>query len=96
MRITVTSAVSMIGIASTSSGSITVATVVPAAVQLAARPMLASVNPSSWLPASPMKTLALRPRRRLYGRKPMHAKPSERARTRTRSLLCAVAASIAK
>ena len=92
----VTRVVSMIGIASTSSGSITVATVVPAAVQLAARPMLASVKPRSWLPASPMNTLALRPSRRLYGRKPMHAKPSESARARTRSLPWTVAASIAK
>ena len=54
-----TSVVSRIGIARTISGSITVATVVPAAVQLAASPRLASAKPSSWLPASPMKTAAL-------------------------------------
>ena len=57
----VTSVVSRIGIASTISGSITVATVVPAAVQLAASPMQASPNPSSWLPASPMNTAASAP-----------------------------------
>ena len=55
-RTTVTSVVSRIGIASTSSGSSIVATVVPATVQLAARPSAASAKPSTWLPASPMKT----------------------------------------
>ena len=56
-----TSVVSRIGIASTSSGSSTVATVVPAAVQLAASPSAASTKPSSWLPESPMKTRRLSP-----------------------------------
>ena len=95
-RLTVTSVVSRIGIASTSSGSSIVATVVPAVVQLAASPSTASTKPSTWLPESPMKTAALPPGRRLNGRKPTHAKPSESARTSTRSFGCTVAASIAK
>ena len=41
-----------------------VATVVPAAFQLAASPMHAR-EADSWLPASPMNTAAPRPRRRL-------------------------------
>ena len=45
-----TSVVSRIGIASTSSGSSIVATVVPAVVQLAASPSAASTKPSTWLP----------------------------------------------
>ena len=69
-RRTVTSVVSRIGIASTSSGSRIVATVAPVVVQLDARASAASRNPSSWLPASPMKTRAPPAGRRLNGRKP--------------------------
>ena len=62
-----TSAVSRIGTASTSTGRISVATVVPATRQLAVSPSAASAKPSVWLPESPMKTSA-RPRgRRLNG-----------------------------
>jgi len=92
----VTSVVSRIGIASTSSGRRTVATVVPAVVQLAASPRAASRKPSTWLPESPMKTRALPPGRRLNGRNPPQANPSERASTSTRSFGCTVTASIAK
>ena len=35
------------------------------------------MKPSTWLPASPMNTAARRPGRRLKGRKPTHAKPSD-------------------
>ena len=66
-RAIVTSVVSRIGIASTSSGRRIVATVVPATVQLAASASDASPNPISWLPESPMKTTAPRRGRRLYG-----------------------------
>ena len=48
-----TSVVSRIGIASTRSGSSTVAVVVPATVQLEASPSAARVKPSSWLPEGP-------------------------------------------
>ena len=92
----VTSVVSRMGMARTIKGRRTVATVVPAAVQLAASPMQASPNPSSWLPPSPMNTAASRPLRMLYGRKPRQANPSERDRTMTRTLSRTAALSIAK
>ena len=57
-RTAVTSAVSRIGIASTSSGMMSVAIVDSATFQLVARPSEASVNPITWLPESPMKTAA--------------------------------------
>ena len=74
-----TSVVSRMGIASTRRGSSIVATVVPAVVQLAARPSAARRKPSSWLPASPMKTWAPPPGRRLNGRNPS-ARERERER----------------
>ena len=95
-RAIVTSVVSRIGIASTRSGSRIVATVVPATVQLAASASDARPNPISWLPESPMKTAAPRCGRRLNGRKPPHARPSEIASASTVSFSCAVSASIAK
>ena len=55
--------------------------VVPAVVQLAARPRQARRNPSTWLPESPMNTVALYPGRRLNGRKPEAGEP-ERKRER--------------
>src|ERR671938_557248 len=58
MRTTVTSVVSRIGTARTRIGRKSVATVVPAAFQLADRPSAASAKPRSWLPESPMKTAA--------------------------------------
>ena len=79
-----------------SSGSSTVATVVPATVQLEARANDASANPSTWLPESPMKTAAARPGLRLKGRNPTQASPSASESTRTVSLGCSVSASIAK
>ena len=53
-----TSVVSRIGTASTSTGSSSVATVEPATVQLDASPSAASAKPSTWAPLSPMKTAA--------------------------------------
>ena len=95
-RTTVTSVVSRIGTARTSSGSSSVATVEPATVQLEARPREATANPSSWLPLSPMKTAARRPSRKLYGRNPRHAKSRPSERVATRLLGWTVNASIAK
>ena len=57
-RTTVTSVVSRIGTASTSSGRRSVATVEPATVQLDASPSEPSAKPSTWLPLSPMNTAA--------------------------------------
>ena len=73
-RTTVTSVVSRIGTASTSSGRSSVATVEPATFQLDASPSAPSAKPSTWLPLSPMKTAAGAASRRLYGRKPRQAK----------------------
>ena len=58
-----TSVVSRIGTARISTGSATVAIVVPASLYDAISPSDASTNPISWLPESPMKTRAgpLRP-----------------------------------
>ena len=81
IRTIVTSVVSRIGIARISSGSSTVATVVPATVQLDASANDASAKPSTWLPESPMNTWAARPGRRLNGRKP-DAREPERDRER--------------
>ena len=58
VRRTVTSVVSRIGIASTSSGSRTLVSVAPAVVQLDASASAASPKPITWLPESPMKTAA--------------------------------------
>ncbi len=81
VRRTVTSVVSRIGIASTSSGSTRLVSVAPAVVQLDASASEARPKPSTWLPESPMKTRALRPGRRLKGRKPRQAPPSASATT---------------
>ena len=54
----VTSVVSRIGIARISTGSATVAIVVPASLYEAISPSEASTNPISWLPESPMNTRA--------------------------------------
>ena len=81
VRRTVTSVVSRIGIASTSSGSRTLVSVAPAVVQLEASASDASPKPITWLPESPMNTAAGRPGRRLNGRKPTHAPPSASATT---------------
>ena len=58
------------GIARISTGSATVAIVVPASLYDAINPSAASTNPISWLPESPMNTRAGPVGRRLYGRKP--------------------------
>ena len=55
--------------------------VAPAVVQLDASASEARPKPSTWLPESPMKTRALRPGRRLKGRKPRQAPPSASATT---------------
>ena len=81
VRRTVTSVVSRIGIASTSSGSTMLVSVAPAVVQLEASASEARPKPITWLPESPMKTRALRPGRRLKGRKPRQAPPSASATT---------------
>ena len=57
-RSTVTSVVSSIGTASTSSGRTSVASVVPATLYVAASPSEPSAKPITWLPESPMKTAA--------------------------------------
>ena len=94
VRRTVTSVVSRIGIASTSSGSTRLVSVAPAVVQLDASASEARPKPSTWLPESPMKTRALRPGRRLKGRKPRQAPPSASATTSASSPeSCASAAS---
>ena len=46
--------------------------VVSATFQLVASPSVPSVNPSTWLPESPMKTSAGFPGRKLKMRKPRH------------------------
>ena len=56
VRRTVTSVVSRIGIASTSSGSTMLVSVAPAVVQLDASASEARPKPITWLPESPMKT----------------------------------------
>ena len=91
-----TSAVSRIGTASTSSGRISVATVVSATFQLVSRPSAASANPITWLPESPMKTAAGLRGRKLNGRKPATASASESETTSSRSSEWIVTASIAK
>ncbi len=91
-----TSAVSRIGTARISTGSASVATVVPATFQLAARPSEASAKPSTWLPESPMKTAARRPGRRLKGRKPAQASAIASAKARCAWFGWVVTASIAK
>ena len=91
-----TSVVSRIGTARTSTGSSSVATVVPATFQLAVRPSAASAKPRTWLPESPMKTTADRFGRRLNGRKPIQAPAIASESARTASLVCTVTASIAK
>ena len=73
-----------------------VATVVPAAFQLAESPSAASAKPRSWLPESPMKIAAGLPGRRLKGRKPAQARPTASATTSTSRFECVVEASIAK
>ena len=96
VRRTVTSVVSRMGIASTSSGSRTLVSVAPAVVQLDASASPASPNPITWLPESPMNTAARFPGRRLKGRKPTHAPPSARATTRPSSPESRAIASTAK
>jgi hypothetical protein len=96
MRMIVTRVVSRIGTARTRMGRKSVATVVPAAFQLAERPSAASEKPSSWLPESPMKIAAGLPGRRLKGRKPAQASPTASARTSTSRLSCVVEPSMAK
>ena len=81
VRRIVTRVVSRIGIASTSSGSTMLVSVAPAVVQLEASASEARPKPITWLPESPMKTRALRPGRRLKGRKPRQAPPSASATT---------------
>ena len=88
--------VSRIGIASTSSGRTSVATVVSATFQLVASPSAPSVKPSTWLPESPMNTAAGLPGRKLNGRKPSVARPSESERTSSSRSSWTVTASIAK
>ena len=95
-RAIVTSVVSRIGIASTSSGSRIVATVVPATVQLAASASEARPKPIVCAPESPMNTEAPRCGLRLNGRNAAHASPSASASARTVSFSCSVSASIAK
>ena len=95
-RTIVTSVVSRIGIASTSSGSSVVASVVPATFQLDESANEASAKPSTWLPESPMNTAARPPGRRFSGRKPRQAQPSESESTSTARFGCSVAASITK
>ena len=84
-RTAVTSAVSRIGIASTSSGMMSVAIVDSATFQLVARPSEASVSPITWLPESPMKTAAGLRGRKLKGRKPATASASASETTSRRS-----------
>ena len=84
------------GTASTSSGSSIVASVVPATFQLDESAKEASAKPSTWLPESPMKTIAFPPGRRFSGRKPRQAAPSASESTSTARFGCSVAASTAK
>ncbi len=82
VRRTVTSVVSRIGTASTSSGSTRRRQRRPRpSFQLDASASEARPKPITWLPESPMKTAARRPGRRLKGRKPS-AGAAERERER--------------
>ena len=96
MRTAVTSAVSRIGTARTRIGNISVATVVSATFQLVASPRAPSVNPSTWLPESPMKTSAGLPGRKLKSRKPRLARPRLSERTSSSRSSWTVTASMAK
>ena len=96
-RTNVTSVVSRIGIASTSSGSSVVASVVPATFQLDESANDASAKPSTWLPESPMKTAAAAagPQVEAAGSRGRRRR-AQSARTSTARFGCSVAASIAK
>src|SRR5215217_1279823 len=95
-RTIVTSAVSRIGTASTSTGRRTVASDGAATFQLDASAIEPRVNPSTWLPESPRKAAAGFRRRTLNGRKPTQANASASESTSTSRSGWTVTASIAK
>ena len=70
--------------------------VVSATFQLVASPSVPRVNPSTWLPESPMKTSAGFPGRKLKMRKPRHVPMSARESTSRSRSSWTVSASIAK
>ena len=82
-RTTVTSVVSRIGTARTSTGSSSVTSVDDATVYADARPSAASRKPISCEPLSPIQESARLPGRRLNGRKPSSAASSATDMTRT-------------